>query len=180
MTYPSSQVTLPKDDPARNFTLAQSDDPNLPHIGVVGDTYTILVTGKDTAGHYALIDMHILPGGGPPHHRHDFEEMFSVLEGEIEATLRGKQRIIRAGETINIPANAPHQFQNKSRQSARMLALCSPAGLEEFFREVGVPVATRTTPPPPLDEAAQAAFVAKAKALAPKYRIELLPPQLQN
>jgi quercetin dioxygenase-like cupin family protein len=111
-------VTLPKDDPARNFTLAQSDDPNLPHIGVVGDTYTILVTGKDTAGHYALIDMHILPGGGPPHHRHDFEEMFSVLEGEIEATLRGKQRIIRAGETINIPANAPHQFQNKSRQSA--------------------------------------------------------------
>jgi hypothetical protein len=66
--------------------------------------------------------------------------------------------------------------RNKSRQSARMLALCSPAGLEEFFREIGVPVATRTTPPPPLDEAAQAAFVAKAKALAPKYRIELLPP----
>ena len=176
MTHPSSQATLPKDDPARNFTLARSDDPKLPHIGVVGETYTILVTGKDTAGHYALFDMHILPGGGPPHHRHDFEEMFSVLEGEIEATFRGKQRIIRAGETINIPANAPHQFQNKSRQPARMLALSSPAGLEEFFREVGVPVATRTTPPPPLDGAAQAAFVAKVRALASKYRIEHLPP----
>jgi hypothetical protein len=60
MTHPSSQATLPKDHPARNFTLAQSDDPNLPHIGVVGDTYTILVTGKDTAGHYALFDMNIL------------------------------------------------------------------------------------------------------------------------
>jgi quercetin dioxygenase-like cupin family protein len=109
----------------------------------------ILVAGKDTVGRYCLIDMHIPPGGGPPSHRHDFEEMFSVLEGEIEATFRGKKIIIRAGETINIPACAPHQFQNKSGQSARLLCLCSPAGLEEFFKEVGVPVATRTTSPPP-------------------------------
>jgi quercetin dioxygenase-like cupin family protein len=124
-----------------------------------------------------LIDMHIPLGGGPPPHRHDFEEMFSVLEGEIEATFRGKKIIIRAGETINIPANAPHQFQNKSGQPARLLCLCSPAGQEEFFKEVGVPVAARTTPPPPLDEEAEAAFIAKVKALAPKYRTELLPPQ---
>jgi len=126
-------TTIPADDPERNLTLAQ---PNLPHIGVVGDTYTILVSGKDTAGHYALIDMHIPPGGGPPPHRHDFEEMFSVLEGEIEATFRGKTIIIQAGTTINIPANAPHQFQNKGRQPARLLCLCSPAGVEKFFKEV--------------------------------------------
>jgi quercetin dioxygenase-like cupin family protein len=85
-----------------------------------------------------LIDMHIPTGGGPPPHRHDFEEMFSVLEGEIEATFRGRKTIIRAGETINIPANAPHQFQNTSGQPARLLCLCSPAGQEEFFKEVGV------------------------------------------
>jgi hypothetical protein len=101
--------------------------------------------------------------------------MDGPLEGEIEATFRGKKTIIRAGETINIPANAPHQFQNNSGQPARLLCLCSPAGQEEFFREVGVPVATRTTSPPPLDEAAEAAFVAKVKALVPKYRTELLP-----
>ena len=173
----SSQATpIPRDDLARNLTLAQSDNPNLPHIGLVGDTYTILVAGKDTAGRYSLIDMHIPPGGGPPPHRHDFEEMFSVLEGEIETTFRGKKNIIRAGETINIPANAPHQFQNKSAQPVRLLCLCSPAGQEEFFKEVGVAVATRATPPPPLDEEAEAAFVAKVKALAPKYRTELLRP----
>lgn len=179
MSGPSSQAptTIPADDPARNLAFSRSDDQNLPHIGLVGDTYTILVAGKDTAGRYCLIDMHIPPGGGPPPHRHDFEEMFCVLEGEIEATLRGKNTIIRAGETINIPANAPHQFQNKSKQPARLLCLCSPAGQEEFFREVGVPVATRTTSPPPLDNDAEAAFVAKVKALAPKYRTELLPPQ---
>jgi quercetin dioxygenase-like cupin family protein len=175
MTHPSSQAaTIPADDLARSLTLAQSDSPNLPHIGLVGDTYTILVSGNDTAGRYCLIDMHIPPGGGPPPHRHDFEEMFSVLEGEIEATFRGKKTIIRAGETINIPANAPHQFQNKSKQPARLLCLCSPAGQEEFFKEVGVPVATRTTSPHPLDKEAEAAFVAKVKALAPKYRTELL------
>jgi quercetin dioxygenase-like cupin family protein len=178
MTHRSSHAatTIPADDPARNLTLARSDNPNLPHIGLAGDTYTILVAGKDTADRYCLIDMHIPPGGGPPPHRHDFEEMFSVLEGEIEATFRGKKTLIRAGETINIPANAPHQFQNKSGQAARLLCLCSPAGQEEFFKEVGVLVATRTTSPPSLDKEAETAFVAKVKALAPKYRIELLPP----
>ena len=118
-------------------------------------------------------------GADLPPHRHDFEEMFSVLEGEIEATFRGKKTIPRTGETINIPANAPHQFQNKSGQPARLLCLCSPAGQEEFFKEVGVPVATRTTPPPPLDEGAEAAFIAKVKTLAPKYRTELLPLRLE-
>lgn len=175
MPQPSPATTIPADDPNRNVTLAKADDPSLPHFGLVGDTYTILVAGKDTAGRYSLIDMHIPPGGGPPPHRHDFEEMFSILEGEIEATVRGKSTVIRAGETINIPANAPHRFQNKSRQPARLLCLCAPAGQEEFFREVGVPVATRTTAPPPLDQAAQAAFVAKVKAVAAKYRTELLP-----
>ena len=108
-------------------------------------------------------------------HRHDFEETFTVLEGELEATFRGTKVVVRAGETINIPANAPHQFRNSSTEAVRMLCICSPAGQEEFFLEVGVPVATRTTLPPKLDEAAEAAFRAKALALAPRYRTEFLP-----
>jgi hypothetical protein len=51
---------------------------------------------------------------------------------------------------------------------------CSPAGQEQFFAEVGLPIATRTTAPPKLDETAQAEFKAKAEALAPKYKTELL------
>jgi hypothetical protein len=35
-------------------------------------------------------------------------------------------------------------------------------------------VATRTTPPPRLDEKQMAEFLEKAKAIAPKYRTELL------
>jgi quercetin dioxygenase-like cupin family protein len=169
--------TIPPDDLQRNLALARPDeDQKLPHIGLAGDTYTILLTGRDTAGRYCLIDMHVPPGGGPPPHRHDFEEMFTVLEGEIEVTFRGAKSTLRAGETANIPANAPHQFRNASAGPARLLCLCSPAGQEEYFMAVGVPVATRTTPPPKLDGAAQAALKAKALALASKYRTEFLPP----
>jgi quercetin dioxygenase-like cupin family protein len=76
--------TIPADDPSRSLTLSQADDPTLPHVGVAGDTYTILVMGKDTGGRYCLIDMYVPPGGGPPPHRHDFEESLTVLEGEVE------------------------------------------------------------------------------------------------
>ncbi len=166
---------VPADDPQRQLAIARPDaDGKNRYIGVVGDTYSILLTGNDTAGRFCLIDMYVPPGGGPPPHRHDFEETFTLLEGELAAIFRGTKLVVRAGETIHIPANAPHQFHNSSSRPARMLCICSPAGQEEFFREIGVPVATRTTPPPELDEAAQAAFMAKAIALAPKYRTELL------
>lgn len=171
-----SASPIPPDELGRSLTIARpNEDQNLPHIGLVGDTYTILLTGKDTNGRYCLIDMHVPPCGGPGPHRHDFEEMFTLLEGEIEITFRGEKHVLRAGETVNIPANAPHFFQNISEQPVRLLCMCTPAGQEEFFMEVGVPVASRTTLPPKLDEAAQAAFIEKAKTLAPKFRTELLP-----
>jgi quercetin dioxygenase-like cupin family protein len=169
---PTDAPTIPPDDPKRSLMLAQPD--NLPHIGLVGDTYTITVTGEETNGRFCLIDMHIPPGGGPPPHRHDFEETFILLEGEMEATFRGKRSIVRAGDTLHIPANAPHQFHNASAGPVRMLCICSPAGQEKFFLEVGVPVATRTAPPPKLDQKQQAEFIEKVKVLAPKYRTELL------
>jgi uncharacterized cupin superfamily protein len=97
-----------------------------------------------------------------------------MLEGELEAVFRGEKQTVRAGETIHIAANAPHAFRNTSWRPARLLCICAPAGLDEFFTEVGVPVATRTTAPPQPDEAGQAAFIAKAMALAPKYKTELL------
>ena len=173
----SQHPEIPPDDTQRHLSVARPDeDQALPHLGIVGDTYTILLTGEDTAGRYTLIDMHVPPGGGPPPHRHDFEEMFTVLDGEVELTFRGEQLVARAGETVNVPANAPHAFTNASGQPARLLCMCSPPGQENFFLAVGEPVTTRTEPSPELDEAAQAAFIAKSRALAPQYRTELLRP----
>jgi mannose-6-phosphate isomerase-like protein (cupin superfamily) len=166
---------LPADDLTRNFAISRPMvDEGLPHFGVAGDTYTILVSGADTAGRYCLIDMLVPPGGGPPPHRHDFEEMFSVLEGEIDVTFRGDALTVRAGETINVPANAPHFFRNVSERPARLLCLCSPAGQEEFFAAIGDPVATRTTPAPRLSESEQAKRIAKIRDLSARFRTEML------
>jgi quercetin dioxygenase-like cupin family protein len=169
--------TIPPDDIERTLAIARpNEDQTLRHIAVAGDTYTILLTGKETAGRYCLIDMFVPPGGGPPPHRHDFEEMFTILEGEIEATFRGAKLVVRAGETVNIPSNAPHAFRNRGDCPARLLCLCSPAGLETFFIAVGVPVASRTAPAPKLDPAAEAGLKAKVEALAAQYRTEILRP----
>lgn len=168
---------IPPDNLERALTVARPDqDEGLPHIGLVGDTYTILIGGADTEGKYTLIDMHVPPNGGPPPHRHDFEEMFSVMEGEVEVTFRGETMTARAGETINVPANAPHAFRNLGDRPARLLCLCAPAGQDEFFTLVGQAVEHRTDPPPPLDAEAQAAFITKSTSLAPRFRTELLPP----
>ena len=174
---PPAGASIPPDDLSRHLTVARPDsDQSLPHLGLVGDTYTILVGGDDTAGKYTLIDMHVPPGGGPPPHRHDFEEMFTVLEGELEVTFRGETMTARAGETINVPANAPHGFTNAGDAATRLLCLCAPAGQDEFFTLVGQPVASRTEAPPPLDADEQQAFIARSMSLAPQYRTELLPP----
>ncbi len=114
-------ATLPPDDATRKLTLAHPDDRKLRHISIAGGTYTILVSGEQTGGRYCLIDMLVPPGGGPPPHRHDFEEMFTILDGEIELTFRGEPHRASAGSTVNIPANAPHSFKNKSDKPARLV-----------------------------------------------------------
>ena len=176
-TDPSLTPPVPPDDLRRQMKVARPQtDMGLHHIGLVGDTYTVLLSGADTGGRYTLIDMHIPPGGGPPPHRHDFEESFTILSGAIEATFRGEKATVTAGETLHIPANAPHSFTNPTDAPVRLLCLCSPAGQEEFFEQVGVRVATATTPPPKLDQAGQAEAMKKAVTLAPRYRTELLKP----
>ena len=171
------EAMLPADDLRRKITVVRpTQDSNLKHVAVVGDTYTILLTGTDTAGRFCLIEMLVPPGGGPPPHRHDFEEMFSVLDGEVEVTFRGEKLVARPGETLNVPANAPHFFRNVSDRPVRMLCLCSPAGAEEFFAAIGDPVASRSAPAPRLSEREHASQIAKIVALAPKFKMEILRP----
>jgi quercetin dioxygenase-like cupin family protein len=161
---------LPPDDPRRSLRVVGAPDSDgLNHIAIAGGIYTILLTGEDTAGRFTLIEMRVPPGGGPPPHRHDFEETFRVLEGEVEFTFRGEKAVGQVGQTINIPANAPHSFKNTS-------CICSPAGQDEFFLEVADRVDTATSIPPVLSDAERTERIAKLKSLAPRYRTELLGP----
>jgi quercetin dioxygenase-like cupin family protein len=168
---------LPDDDPARDLAVARPDDAGLVHLAVVGDTYTILLSGEQTAGRFALIDMLIPPGGGPPPHRHDFEECFHVLEGSVEVTLRDDAPVrLEAGGTVNIPANARHAIRNGADVPARLLCTAAPAGLEAYFAEFGDRVDSRTSPAPELTDEEKQARLRRAVERAPAYGMEVFPP----
>jgi mannose-6-phosphate isomerase-like protein (cupin superfamily) len=122
------------------------------HVAVVGGTYSVLVSGAQTAGRYCLIDMIAPDGSGPPLHRHYFEELFTLPRGELEFTFRGEITTVRARSSMNIPANAPHVFKNTSGSTVQMLCMCTPAGQEEFFMEVGDPLESRTSRLPKLEK----------------------------
>ena len=167
--------TIPADDLSRELThVGPEVDAKLKHVALAGDIYTLLLEGKDTAGKFCLIDMQIPPGGGPVPHRHDFEETFSVLEGEVVVTFRGKKVTVRAGETANVPANAPHFIHNDSDKPAHVLCTCAPAGQDAFFLAVGTPVPSRNSKPPVLSDEEKAAIGKRATSLAAQYATEFV------
>jgi quercetin dioxygenase-like cupin family protein len=144
-------------------------------LAVMGSNYRILATGKDTAGAYATIDMLVPPGGGPGPHAHaDIEETFFVVAGEVEVKSEGGTYTATAGSFIRIPkGGVVHGFKNKSAQPARLLCTVVPAGLEEFFQEIGQPVAPgQFLPPPVLDPEA----IKRIQALAQVYGQQVFPP----
>jgi quercetin dioxygenase-like cupin family protein len=143
-------------------------------VAVVGDVYRFLATGEDTNGKYTLCEAIVPPGGGPPPHVHSREEEgFYILEGEITFTVNGERVMAKAGMFANMPVGTPHSFKNESDKPARMLISVAPAGLEQMFFEVGLPLAEgATTALPPTKEE-----IEKLLAVAPNYGIEIrLPP----
>jgi hypothetical protein len=121
------------------------DDPQARHIALVGDTYTILVSGAETDGRYCAIDMLVRDGGGPPPHRHDFEEMFSLLEGALEFTFKGQDTDGEGADDGQHPGQRAAPVQEFVWRHRHLLCMCTPAGQEEFFKGVAVPVASRDT-----------------------------------
>jgi quercetin dioxygenase-like cupin family protein len=133
------------------ITIGATDGEN---ISVVGDTYRIVISGKQTGGAFATIDMLIPPNGGPGPHAHpEIDESFYVIKGEIEVKSEFGTYIATEGSFVNIPTGGViHGFKNKSSQTAHLLCTVVPAGLETFFEEVGQPVALgEFLPPPPMD-----------------------------
>jgi glyoxylate utilization-related uncharacterized protein len=108
-----------------------------------------------------------------PHTHSREEEGFYVLEGEITFSIGDQRLALSAGMFSNMPVGVQHAFKNESSKPARMLISIAPAGLEKMFFEVGVPMpAGATTAPAPTKEE-----IAKLLQIAPRYGIEMKPPQ---
>ena len=104
-------------------------------LSVVGDTYRLLVTGEQTDGDYAMIEMRVPPGSGPGPHEHPaFHETYYILEGEVLFQFEDKSIRAKPGQLVSIPkGGGVHRFQNVSSANARMMCTVVPAGLDTFF-----------------------------------------------
>ena len=143
-------------------------------IGIVGDVYRFLATGKETDGKYATFEAIVPPGSGPPPHIHSREEeSFLILEGEMTFQLGDERFVAGEGTFLNMPVGSLHCFQNESDKAARLLITLAPAGLEEMFFEVGQPLTDDDDDAPPPSEAE----IKKLLEAAPRYGVEIKVPQ---
>lgn len=73
-------------------------------LNIAGGAYRIIVSGKDTNGAYAIIEMTVPVGAGPVPHAHpNFEEIFYVIEGELNFRSETGHYTAQKGATIFIP-----------------------------------------------------------------------------
>ena len=98
-----------------------------------GNLTTNLAETKDTNGAFLLVEAMLAPGTEPPPHVHTREdEFFYVLEGEFDVYVGERAFNVKAGECVFMPTFRPHAFVIRSPR-LRLLALFTPAGLEEVF-----------------------------------------------
>ena len=134
---------------------------------------TFLATSEDTHGQFGLIEAVGRRGNDAPPHIHSREdEIFYVLEGEIDFSVSDRTIKCTPGTMIFLPRDVRHSFTIKSEQY-RMLILVTPAGFEAWFREFGVPAPAMTLPP-----ANEPAYgeVQRMLEAAPRYGLEFVLP----
>jgi quercetin dioxygenase-like cupin family protein len=103
---------------------------------------TVLLRSEETAGVVSMIELSSDAGfAGPPLHRHDFDEAFYLLEGELTFQLGDEVFTRTAGELAFAPRNVAHTYANHSDAPARALLVCTPAGFERYFARMAAQTA---------------------------------------
>jgi mannose-6-phosphate isomerase-like protein (cupin superfamily) len=127
-------------------------------ISLRGTEIRVLSTTADCAG-ASSFEFRALPGFDTGSHIHSrIEELFYVLDGQME--LRAGDRIIHGGPGtfVCVPAGVPHAFANRGESPARLLLVCSPAGHERYFEELAAILAREGPPDPEAIGALRARF----------------------
>ena len=112
----------------------------------VGTLATIRVPGEAVGGRYALIEFLFPKHASPPRHTHPQDESYIVIEGRLTVDAGGQRFALEAGGAATVPMGVPHTFRVDS-ETARVLVLSTPAGLERFVRDGGFPATAPTLPP---------------------------------
>lgn len=107
-------------------------------VNVIGDQQTFKLTGTDTDGQFTLIEEINPPGTMIPPHVHTKEdEVFKVLEGELEVTVGDKTVILKAGDLAFAPKNIPHSWKVIGDTDCKTILSAFPSGIELMFEELG-------------------------------------------
>ena len=114
----------------------------------MGGLWSVLMDGDHSDGSYSLIEQLMPPGPQAPPHLHEgADEVFYILEGEVEFLL--ENRIERAGKgaLVFIPRGTVHAFHVTGARPCRALNLYTPGGFERTLAAFAQPTETRTLPP---------------------------------
>jgi len=107
------------------------------HLTIGNSEVTFKAVGADTHGHLGLFENLIQPGGTAPilHiHRH-MEEMFYVLDGEVEIQVGNQTVTGQPGAFVLVPRGTPHTFTNRGTKPAKLLIMFCPALEREKYFE---------------------------------------------
>lgn len=126
----------------------------------LGTLYYPKLSGDQTRGRFALWETVLPRGAAPPLHTHPQDETFYVLDGAVvlwavEPEAAAGDRWVEShaqrcgpGAAIFVPGGMPHTFRVES-DTARMLFLSTPAGIERYVHELSEPAAWPWLQPPP-------------------------------
>jgi quercetin dioxygenase-like cupin family protein len=112
------------------------DDGEMVHLFALGVRF--MVAGETTKDAFSLVE-HPLPPralGSPMHTHHNEDEYSYVLEGRFGIQVGDEVFEAGPGNLLAKPRGVAHAFWNAGDEPARMLEIISPAGFENYFREV--------------------------------------------
>jgi quercetin dioxygenase-like cupin family protein len=112
----------------------------------LGTLAVVRVPGEAVDDRFALIEFLFPHGASPPRHTHRQDESYYVLEGALTVAAGERRFELQAGGTGVVPMGVAHTFRVDS-DSARVLVLSTPAGLERMVRDGSVPASASTLPP---------------------------------
>jgi len=117
-----------------------ADHQRLEWIG--GGVMNVLFDAEATDGQLVVLRSQLPSGSAAPIHVHSMEdEMFVMLEGTGIFWV-GKDRYeLSAGGVVFLPRDIPHAYRFTS-ESVDLLTMCTPAGIEGFFRSAGWDLST--------------------------------------
>ncbi|HEV7918223.1 MAG TPA: cupin domain-containing protein [Solirubrobacterales bacterium] len=119
-------------DPAVPFSVGPGEGTTIE--GPAGGPLTFKARGDQTNGALTVVENVVAPNDGPPLHTHANEDEFwYILEGTFRFKLGGEIHDAPQGSFVFVPRGTPHNFQNIGHQPARILAMFTPAGMENFF-----------------------------------------------